>query len=479
MPFMTGQQFLQSPTPPGFSVPPDCSVYLSEVPVEFTEASLQAFQASLGIYGMVSAKILARRTPGPTGSVIVKYQNPDLAWAAMSKLSGHPVKLSTGEMRHLIAKPAAPPKESVAPVDLNTSAWFDNTNAESTGNYDLLSLYLADLPSEFTQSDLEQIHQQFGAGLPSSVKILPPKVSGETCSAILRYETAEAAGNALRVLTGFTVNDRSGRQQVLTARYAAQKRFPGGEDWSRTGQTQYPAPALIQHRQHASGADSGGDSLPSVYVSDMPADLAEDGVRNILAQVGLDPASLVAVKFLPRKFQVQSVCVLLRYNDMASVNSAVAALSGFQVVLPDGNSRQLRARVADPPKSTSAPSLPGFGSSGASGFGSLGASGFGGGALGNAAPARDLYVAEVPVEWGKDNLISLHSEVGLEPSRVAQIKILPRRHEQFPTGAAIISYVDEVSAKTALGLLQDRPVYLQDGSQRQLKARFADPPKKR
>merc|ERR1712150_333313 len=173
-------------------------------------------------------------------------------------------------------------------------------------------------------------------------------------------------------------------------------------------------------------------------------------------EAGLEPSLLVRAKFLPRRIQANSICALLRCSDLCGVNDVVNAMNGYQVSLPDGQTRHLVARVADPPK-TAAKAAPA--------------------ASPTASETTDLYMSEVPVEWTEDTIHSVHAEAGADPSTLTSVKILARRHSSYPTGSAILRYVDHSSATAAMALLQGRPVSIPDG-QRQLILRYADPPKR-
>jgi len=211
-----------------------------------------------------------------------------------------------------------------------------------------------------------------------------------------------------------------------------------------------------------STGDDDSSMLPSAYVSDLPGNISEDGIRQLLTEAGLDQSLLVCAKFLPRRIQVNSICAILRCHDISGVNEIVNALNGYQVLLPGGQTRHLIARVADPPKSVVR--VP----AGCSSQQGLGIS-FG--------EPTDLYISEVPVDWNEDAIVSVHTEAGADPATITSVKILERRHMSYPTGAAILRYVDHASAAAALTLLQGRPVTI-PGGQRQLIVRFADPPKR-
>lgn len=301
-----------------------------------------------------------------------------------------------------------------------------------------------------------RLHRDSGLEPPASIKYLPQKLDGETCCAILRYGGEEGARRAIQVLHSISVKTKSGKQKFITARFATAKKGDG-EGAYENGQAHGLGALQHQSEWGWNAGDEDTSKLPSAYVSDLPGSITEDGVRELLGEAGLDPSLLASVKFLPRKIQVNSICALLRCRDMFAVNDLVNALNGYQVSLPGGQTRQLIARVADPPKSsgwtTSSTKVPA------------------------AQELLDVYMSEVPVDWTEDVVVSVHAEAGGDPAALSGVKVLERRHADYPTGAAILHFVDNASAAAAMALLQGRPVNI-PGGQRQLTLRFADPPKK-
>jgi len=390
---------------------------------------------------------------------------------AVQKLHGHPVNLSTGAVKYLVAKLADPPKGESGD-ELNpaiSSAPASNLPPPEVPpmGCDPTSLYLADVPLALTTDAMYRLHQDSGLELPSSVKYLPQKLDGETCCVILRYDESESARRAIQVLHSISVKTQSGKQKFITARFASLKRGDGMEGSNEEANLHLPVAreptSFANHMDWPGGAgDDDNSMLPSAYVSDLPGNISEDGVRQLLSEAGIEQSVLVCAKFLPRRIQVNSICAILRCNDISGVNEIVNALNGYQVLLPGGQTRHLIARVADPPKSVAKGSTAGIAPQPA---------------YVSAPEPTDLYVSEVPVDWTEDTIMSAHSEAGLDPATLSSVKMLERRHVSYPTGAAILRYVDHTSAATAMTLLQGRPVTIPGGS-RQLVVRFADPPKK-
>lgn len=105
------------------------SVYISDVPVEYTEREIRELHRQLGLNpdAIMGLKYLpftevslglsdnpdAQKDAkvGPvTGAVIIRYMNDDAANAAVERLKGHPIRTSKGATKYLGAKHAAPAK---------------------------------------------------------------------------------------------------------------------------------------------------------------------------------------------------------------------------------------------------------------------------------------------------------------------------------------------------------------------------------
>eukprot|EP00927_Polykrikos_kofoidii_P064840 TRINITY_DN6056_c0_g2_i1.p1 TRINITY_DN6056_c0_g2~~TRINITY_DN6056_c0_g2_i1.p1 ORF type:complete len:1000 (-),score=203.81 TRINITY_DN6056_c0_g2_i1:123-2696(-) len=119
------------------------SVYISDVPVEYTEHTLRELHRKLClnpdmITGVKFLPFTEVSLGGPpegkvaapvTGAVILRYQNEEAANAAVDRLRGHPIRTSSGVTKYLGARHAAPAKwmmerkcqevetQAVSPVD--------------------------------------------------------------------------------------------------------------------------------------------------------------------------------------------------------------------------------------------------------------------------------------------------------------------------------------------------------------------------
>jgi len=339
------------------------------------------------------------------------------------------------------------------------------------------------------------LHADFNIEGPVVVKFLPQRLDGETCCAILNYRDPEAARWSLAKLQGVSMRTPSGVARYLCFRYAVKKGQKTAFENSYQPESAVPTPALTpaqQALQQATAAAHGLDpdtfaqyslsanqvaasvadfdsfsAMPSLYVSDLPMEWTEDNIRALCLEVGLDPVLIVAIKFLPQRIQALSRCALFRFTDMEIANTAAKMLAGHQVTLSDGTPRGLHARIAEKRRELREPANPGRPE-----FGELDQ-----GTTNTSLPSTDLYVTEVPADWTEEMLHNLHAEVGVDADRISQIKLLPRRHASYPTGAAIIRYVDTETAAHSKGVLEGYPVSI-PGGQRSLITRYADPPRK-
>eukprot|EP00930_Biecheleria_cincta_P003227 TRINITY_DN104161_c0_g1_i1.p1 TRINITY_DN104161_c0_g1~~TRINITY_DN104161_c0_g1_i1.p1 ORF type:complete len:561 (-),score=99.54 TRINITY_DN104161_c0_g1_i1:6-1688(-) len=85
------------------------------------------------------------------------------------------------------------------------------------------SVYLVDIPAEYTQQHVHELHIGVGLDVTKivSLKFLPAKgPSSETCSYIVRYRDEESAQAAIKALQNFHVLTRSGAKKWLGARMA-------------------------------------------------------------------------------------------------------------------------------------------------------------------------------------------------------------------------------------------------------------------
>merc|ERR1719330_2265179 len=98
---------------------------------------------------------------------------------------------------------------------------------------------------------------------------------------------------------------------------------------------------------------------PSVYVSDVPVEWNESELRKLHRQLGLNPDTIMGLKFLPftevslgegnRALPVTGA-VILRYLNEEAANAGVERLRGHPIQTSTGVTKHLGAKHATPPK---------------------------------------------------------------------------------------------------------------------------------
>lgn len=102
---------------------------------------------------------------------------------------------------------------------------------------------------------------------------------------------------------------------------------------------------------------------PSVYVSDVPVEWNEDAIRKLHQKLGLNPDTIMGLKFLPftevslgvgGKGEKQATpvtgAVILRYLNEEAANAGVERLKGHPIQTSTGQTKHLGAKHATPPK---------------------------------------------------------------------------------------------------------------------------------
>jgi len=105
---------------------------------------------------------------------------------------------------------------------------------------------------------------------------------------------------------------------------------------------------------------------PSVYVSDVPVEWNESAIRKLHRQLGLNPDTIMGLKFLPftevslgangqkgggdRNSTPVTGAVILRYLNEEAANAGVERLRGHPIQTSNGVTKHLGAKHATPPK---------------------------------------------------------------------------------------------------------------------------------
>eukprot|EP00440_Ansanella_granifera_P040253 gb/GFBE01043659.1/.p1 GENE.gb/GFBE01043659.1/~~gb/GFBE01043659.1/.p1 ORF type:complete len:495 (+),score=95.91 gb/GFBE01043659.1/:1-1485(+) len=475
--------WLGDPDPDASAGADDGTIRLLQVPDHWSEQQVWDLHERLGLDFLVSVKLYASRVPGLARCAVLKYRSNSAAWMALSSLSGQTVTLRNGESTQLETQlgapsmdewversqlqapdaggdtggylaaaavtspvPAPPPAPAPAPKEAERKAEEsqDAGPALLTPNSDPLTLYVKDLPGDFRKSDVDRLHDELDLARPVSTKLLKNRISHDTLCAILRYETEKLAAAALDVLHDRLelVNMRSGKKCQPKALYATKK----------SSRTHEKLEDDAEQERKSDGEEGEEDEelshLPSVFLSELPSNITENGIRHILEEVGAEVRELVAIKILvnPPKFQTKNATCLVRYRDIGLASSCARKVNGFVVYHPDDKSRPIRAKVAKPPKQPSVPAT------------------------------TDVYVGEVPLNWDEDEVYNLLEEVGLDKETCVSVKFLAQRQAKEFVGVILRMSTREAALDAIDALPLQRVSYA--GKSRQLKARLADAPKK-
>lgn len=180
---------------------------------------------------------------------------------------------------------------------------------------------VSNVPEEYAEATVRELLVAVGldAMMAESMRFCPrgSKSSAGTVEVLLRYSKESAARDAAKLLHGQKVEGASGSIRVLST------------ELMQTAQPQL---------------------LPSVYLSDMPANYEEQEVRRLHIELGLDASELVSMKFLKSKLEDNggTRCLIARYRHQAAADAAIKAFGGFKVVLPSGVVKHIGSRHAQP-----------------------------------------------------------------------------------------------------------------------------------
>mmetsp|Transcript_85547 Transcript_85547/g.242611 ORF Transcript_85547/g.242611 Transcript_85547/m.242611 type:complete len:413 (-) Transcript_85547:76-1314(-) len=265
---------------------------------------------------------------------------------------------------------AAPPPRKRARVD----------GAEDGGGEATAAVRLTGVPAEYTHATLKEMHEAFDLGALQASDFGPwarTQDGSKACAVTLRYTSEEAAAAAAQVLDGQPVATRAGEALYLHAKVVPLPRQSSGSGGG--GRRQPEAAGGGRHSGHSdrsNGRDAGrqpqhapqravsvsvarsqagannrgpGYIYPSVYVSDVPVEWDEVAVKELHIQCNIDPAKVMAVKFLPTQDAGQETCsCIVRYEDQECADQAIQAIRGRGVQLASGAAKFLGAREAKP-----------------------------------------------------------------------------------------------------------------------------------
>lgn len=382
--------------------------------------------------------------------------------------------------------------------------------ASNPASLDFTSLCVGGVPDSWQEAQVREAHHKLGIAdsCLTEVRGLAAKLASDTGCTVFRYADENSAAEALIGLNGMSVATPRGREQCLHAQYAtaaaAARAGCGGaivKTQSRAAQCHVERPLVVPTTAHKAPvgferisvpkapwlngvtppaprvqfketvstlSDSSmsacavtpelsthscdgridHDDLPSIYVSDLPADITDGGIRRILRDVGLDPDLLVSANILPPTAMLNTTCAVLRYASPTTHMHVAAAIQGHQLILPTGEVRVLHAKLADSQRSSTSAVNSGCNSNDSS-FG------------------PDIYLSEVPQDWSADHVKELHRSVGFDPVSISGVQMLPGDNADSARGsAAIIQYSNQSAASAAMQMLQGKVAALAPGERR-------------
>eukprot|EP00929_Paragymnodinium_shiwhaense_P055560 TRINITY_DN27835_c0_g1_i1.p1 TRINITY_DN27835_c0_g1~~TRINITY_DN27835_c0_g1_i1.p1 ORF type:complete len:885 (+),score=260.80 TRINITY_DN27835_c0_g1_i1:94-2748(+) len=182
-------------------------VKLSHVPVEYTHEILVELHESLGLdpKSLESSKVVEEPSPHGTVQIMLRYSNEMAAQQAARELDKQEVMNKVGESVIIEAHF----RKSEGPVQMYPS------------------LYISDLPAEFKDRDLRELHAEVGLSTYDlvSMKFLASRDYGETCCCIARYCDDAAANKALEALKARKVVTSRGNEKWIGVRAAKPARW--------------------------------------------------------------------------------------------------------------------------------------------------------------------------------------------------------------------------------------------------------------
>jgi len=454
---------IPDPSPPAPQVrqipkaPPvdDPVVLLREVPADWSQKDLMSFHLSLGMEEFQSARMMPSSDGGVTRHAYLEYRTAAAASNAVRSLSGSLVHPRSGEARRLIAGMASELRHG-GPQAFQNGTRSRNPGKpsgyrnqardrdvdpfEASPQQDPYTLYLSDMPSDFSKQDLDRLHDQLSLTKPKSIKVLHLRLSKGRSAALLRYESMQQAKSALMVLQDrlVLVNEHSGEEQHPRAQFA------------RKRASHVPVPSQEDNNSHLGSDQEERDeedtvyALPSVYVAELPINITENGVRHMVQEVGGNLDDLVTITFLQQKFKGSHACCLLRYQEMELAESMAEKLHGFRVYHPDDRTRPVRAKVAKHSKALN-------------------------------YMCTDVYVGEVPNNWTASYMYKFLTQAGVERNVIHSVKLLSQRPGRAGVGA-ILHIVSAEAAERVLEQLTGQEILVR-GKPRPLQVRLADAPK--
>lgn len=323
---------------------------------------------------------------------------------------------------------------------------------------DKCAIYIADLPRGIDPEKINRMHLAHGLPLPVDFQLLQNSADSQVSGAIFRYEDQAAADGALEVFSGLPV-EYNGRYWPLCAKPVPEAR---------------PVPEPVKKPAQA-WQQTVNDTL--VLLREVPADWSQKDLLTFHQSLAME--EFQTVKLMQSVDGGVTRHVYLQYRTPSAASIAVRSLSGSLVHPRSGEPRQLVAELTRTvasrvPPITASPAL-----NGAKARPQGKGSGYG---YRNQAwdqhepgPFHDpytLYLSDMPSDFNKQDLERLHEQLGLVKPK--SIKVLYLRLNKVK-GSAVLRYETTEQAKSALMMLQDRLVLVNEhsGEEQHPRAQFA------
>lgn len=185
-------------------------VRLEMVPKEYNHETLVELHETIGLLDFQSSVVVDNPDDTPaTHTMMLRYGSQSSAETAVAQLHGQSVANGAGEVWELTGK-------------------FTKKEVSNP----MLSVYISDLPTDFTDRMLAEMHKDCGLGpeaAPLTIKRLTMQDPlSETSCCIARYKTSAAADSAINALHGLPVTTVSGQHKTLGARRAKPAKWMDG-----------------------------------------------------------------------------------------------------------------------------------------------------------------------------------------------------------------------------------------------------------
>ncbi|CAE7532406.1 unnamed protein product [Symbiodinium sp. CCMP2456] len=329
-------------------------------------------------------------------------------------------------------------------------------------------LFIVDLPKGVSADKMDRLHMAHGLAKPINYQFVQRNANAnkEVSCALFTYLSSADAESALEVLIDLPV-EHNGRYWPLRVEIAGPRALQEVSVLLHA-----TAPAMMNQQPQQDSA--------VILLGQVPAEWTAEDLK--VFHDSLDIERLVGVKILPSTDGGWTCRAILQYMNPNAAAQALDSLMGRVVLTRSGARRHLTANLADPstsvepvpmlpkPPLASPPSAPSKSR--------------------NKAHVRQedqtapvpqpmaqhdpftLYVADVPADFGKQDLDKLHAHLGLQKPKVTKL-LYPRMSND--KCSAILRYSTQQEAFAALGMFHDRLVLVNEhsGEQQHPRAQYA------